>query len=266
MYSAPNRTASRPGENDVKIVIRALSVHYGRHQALREVTLAARENEITALIGPSGCGKTTVLRSLNRMIETVPNSRLHGQVMLDGENLYQALTDPVAVRRRFGWVTQSPNPLPCSIYDNVSYGLRVRNAALRADFRDAAVTRALKDVGLWQTVRHNLSAPARSLSLGEQQRLCVARAIANDPEVLLLDEPCASLDPPSAARIEDLIDRLRARHTILMATHNLQQAGRLADRVVYLYQGRLVEAGPAAQIFTAPGEALTRDYLNGRIG
>ena len=249
----------------IKIQTNSLNVWYGDNHVLQDVKLAIPEGRITAIIGPSGCGKTTLLKSLNRMVELIEGARVEGRVLLDGRDIYDSDMDPAELRRRVGMVFQKPNPLPMSIYDNVAYGLRVRGIDDRA-ILDEAVEEALERAGLWSEVKERLRDSAFNLSIGQQQRLCIARALAVGPDVLLLDEPCSSLDPISTSRIESLLTRLKNDLTLVIVTHNLQQARRIADYTAFLYMGRLVEMAPTEEIFENPREELTRNYIKGRFG
>lgn len=243
-----------------------LSVYFGNRQVLKSVSLDIDARAVTAIIGPSGCGKSTFLRSLNRLHELVPTARMEGKILLFGQDVYDRLIEPVVVRRRVGMVFQKSNPFPTmSIAENVTVGLRlngVRNAALLAERTEQALTMA----ALWDEVKDRLSAPAISLSGGQQQRLCIARALAVQPEVLLMDEPASALDPLATAKIEDLILELKKDYTIIIVTHNMQQAARISDQTAFFYLGELVEYGPTAKIFTSPGKKQTEDYVTGRFG
>jgi phosphate transport system ATP-binding protein len=243
-----------------------LTALYGRHAAVRDVSLAIPAHAVTALIGPSGCGKTTFLRCLNRMHELAEGGWVTGRVLLDGVDIYGREVDPVALRRRVGMVFQRPTPFPAmSIYDNVAAGLR-RDGRRERAARDAAVERALRQAALWDEVKDRLKKSALDLSGGQQQRLCIARALAPEPEVLLLDEPTASLDPAATQRIEELLVELKARYTIVIVTHNLQQAARVSDVTAFFYLGELVEADRTERLFTAPAKEQTEAYLTGRFG
>ena len=249
-----------------------LSAWYGSFKAVDDVTLAIEPKQVTALIGPSGCGKSTFIRTLNRMHEVVPGARIEGEVLLDGEDIYAPGIDPVSVRRTIGMVFQRPNPFPTmSIRDNVSAGLRLNGTRKRSEL-ESAVERALEGAGLWKEVRDRLHRPGASLSGGQQQRLCIARAIAVQPQVLLMDEPCSALDPVSTLRIEDLIAELKDLYTIVIVTHNMQQAARVSDSTAFFNleaagdPGRLVEVGPTPQIFTKPEDDRTEAYITGRFG
>ncbi len=247
-----------------KVEVRELSAWYGGRQALYDISVGLPESSATAIIGPSGCGKSTFLRCLNRLHEEVPGGRISGQILLDGEDLARA--DPVEVRCRIGMVFQKPNPFPnLSIFENVAAGLRLLGVRRRDELDDGVVT-ALEHAGLWEEVEDHLDEPGTSLSGGQQQRLCIARALAVRPEVLLLDEPCAALDPIATAKIEGLLGRLKREYTLAIVTHNLAQAVRVADRTAFFYLGKLVEVGPTDTIFHRPLEKLTENYVNGRFG
>ncbi len=247
----------------VKIEVRSLNFCYGDSQALFDVGLRIPEKRVTALIGPSGCGKSTFLRTLNRMYETVRHARAEGTVLLDGEDVLAM--DVVRLRRRVGMVFQKSNPFPKSIFDNVAYGLRVNHRMSRADLRDA-VERSLLRAALWEEVKDKLHDSAYALSGGQQQRLCIARALAVDPEVLLLDEPCSALDPIATAKIEDLVFSLRENCTIVIVTHNMQQAARVAEFTGFFLLGRLIEFNQTRVLFTKPSRKETEDYITGRFG
>jgi phosphate transport system ATP-binding protein len=255
-----------------RIETRNLSCHYGSTLAVDSVSLTIEPKTVTALIGPSGCGKSTYLRALNRMHEVIPGARIDGTVLLDDEDIYGSGVDPVAVRRIIGMVFQRPNPFPTmSIYDNVAAGLRLAGVRKRGEL-DEAVERSLRGANLWAEVKGRLDKPGLSLSGGQQQRLCIARAIAIEPQVLLMDEPCSALDPISTLAIEDLIFELKDRYTIVIVTHNMQQAARVSDVTAFFTiesagePGRLVEVGDTSRIFTNPGEKRTEDYITGRFG
>jgi phosphate transport system ATP-binding protein len=244
--------------------VRNLNVWYGTKQALRDISLAIPLQQITAIIGPSGCGKSTLLKSLNRLVELNEQVRVEGEVALDDANIYDKAADITEVRTRIGLLAQKPFPLPMSIYDNVAYGPRIHG--LRRGEMDRTVREHLEAVGLWSEVSDRLKAPATGLSVGQQQRLCLARALAVEPEILLCDESTASLDPISARGIEDLLRSLKGRYTVVVVTHNLDQARRLADYVVFMWLGELIEHGPAATVFQTPQHELTQAYLSGQIG
>lgn len=250
-----------PGEAVVEID--GFSLWYGGFRALKDVSLAVPRNAVTALIGASGCGKSSLLRSINRMNDLVEGVRTEGRVRYEGEELYGAGVDPVAVRRRVGMVFQRPNPFPKSIADNVTFGPRL--AGRRGDL-GAVVERSLRDAALWEEVKGKLKGSALGLSGGQQQRLCIARALATEPQVLLMDEPTSALDPIATDRIERLIVELKERYTVIIVTHNMQQAGRVSDRTAFMHLGTLVEEGPTDQMFTAPRHELTERYVSGRFG
>jgi phosphate transport system ATP-binding protein len=243
-----------------------LTAWYGAISGVRDVSLAFPSNTVTALIGPSGCGKSTFLRSLNRMHETIAGTRVEGRVLLDGHDIYEQGVSPIAVRRVIGMVFQKPTPFPTmTIAENVAAGLLVGPKLARAE-REAVVERALQRAALWDEVKDRLHHPATALSGGQQQRLCVARTIAPEPEVILLDEPTASLDPGGTARIEELVHELKREFTVVIVTHNMQQAARVSDMTAFFYLGELIEAGPTAQLFTTPARPQTEAYVTGRFG
>jgi phosphate transport system ATP-binding protein len=244
---------------------RDLSVRYGDTLALDGVTLEVPEHRVTALIGPSGCGKSTFLRCLNRMNDTIRGVRVTGRVMLDGEDVYGPHVDPVLLRRRVGMVFQKSNPFPKSIMDNVAFGPRIYGMRDLVALREI-VERSLRQAALWEEVADRLDRSALDLSGGQQQRLCIARALAVEPEVLLMDEPASALDPIATAKIEELIHELKTRYTIVIVTHNMQQAARVSDFTAYFYLGRLIEVGPTDQLFTNPTRPETEDYITGRFG
>ena len=248
------------------VVAEKVNVYYGDNHAIQDVTLEIGKNQVVALIGPSGCGKSTFLRCLNRMNDSIESARVTGTITLDGQDIYGEDLDPVALRARVGMVFQKPNPFPKSIYDNVAYGPRIHGLANdRADL-DNIVHTSLERAGLLKEVKDRLEEPGTSLSGGQQQRLCIARTIAVDPEVILMDEPCSALDPIATARIEDLIDELSENYAIVIVTHSMQQAARVSRRVAYFHLGRLVEVDQTDRIFTNPQHKLTEDYVTGRIG
>jgi phosphate transport system ATP-binding protein len=251
---------------DYKMKSVKLSAWFGDKQALKEIDLPIRTNCITAIIGPSGCGKSTFIRCLNRMHELVPNSRMSGQVLLDGKDIYAKESDPVQVRRRVGMIFQKPNPFPTmSIYDNVAAGLKLTGFTAVKDL-DEIVKRSLEQATLWEEVKDDLKKPGTSISGGQQQRLCIARAIALKPEVILMDEPCSALDPVATAKIEQLMIQLKKDYTVVIVTHNMQQAARVSDFTSFFYLGELIEYGPTRQIFGKPVKKLTESYLTGRFG
>ncbi len=248
-----------------KIQIRHLNFFYGSRQVLHDITLDIAEKKVTALFGPSGCGKTTLLRTLNRMDLFVPGARAEGEIWMDGVNILSAEVDPVELRARVGMVFQRPNPFPRSIFENVAYGLRIQGIRSRSEL-EGRVEEALRRAALWEEVKDKLHHSAYDLSGGQQQRLCIARAIAVEPEVLLFDEPTSALDPVATARVEDLISELSRDMTCVIVTHNMQQAARVSDYSAFLYFGKLIEFGETGQVFTAPREELTAQYLTGRFG
>jgi phosphate transport system ATP-binding protein len=250
-----------------KLVVRHLNAYFNQTRAVKDISLNFPEGHITAIIGPSGCGKSTMVRCLNRMHEVIPGARAEGEVLLDGENIYAPEMDPVQVRRRIGMVFQKPTPFPTmSIEDNVAAGLTLNSVGLSRAERDRIVEKSLRQAALWDEVKDHLRRPGGSLSGGQQQRLCVARALAVEPEVLLMDEPCSALDPISTARIEELLLELKSSYTIVIVTHNMQQAARTSDYTAFLYQGELIEFGETNQIFTNPTRRETEDYITGRFG
>jgi phosphate transport system ATP-binding protein len=249
----------------VKMEARGLSIRYGQKVAIRDISLAIPEHRVTALIGPSGCGKSTFLRSLNRMNDLIPHSSHEGTVLLDGHSIHERGLDVVDLRRRVGMVFQKSNPFPKSIFENVAYGLRVGGMKDKQELA-ARVERSLRGAALWDEVKDRLNDSALGLSGGQQQRLCIARALAVEPEVLLMDEPASALDPIATAKIEELIHELKATYTIVIVTHNMQQAARVSDRTAFFYMGELVEVGPTEQIFTNPREKRTEDYVTGKFG
>ena len=265
MYQA-GEVVGDPACADPYIVTDGLHVHYGSIHAVNDVSLQIGRNEVIALIGPSGCGKTSFIRCINRMNDTVENARIEGRVTLDGQDVYAADLDPVSLRARVGMVFQKPNPFPKSIYDNVAYGPRIHGLSRDRAELDDIVYRSLERVGLLKEVQKRMHEPGTSLSGGQQQRLCIARTLAVDPEVILMDEPCSSLDPIATARIEDLIDELADNYTIVIVTHSMQQAARVSRRVAFFHLGGLVEVNETNRIFTNPEHKLTEDYITGRIG
>ena len=250
-----------------KIIVNHLTAWFGAVRGVHDVNMNIQDNNITAIIGPSGCGKSTFVRCLNRMHEVIVGARAEGEVLLDDENIYAPDVDPVQVRRRIGMVFQKPTPFPTmSIEDNVAAGLKLNGISISRSEKDQVVERCLKQAALWEEVKDRLRAAGGSLSGGQQQRLCVARALAVEPEVLLMDEPCSALDPISTARIEELLIELKANYTIVIVTHNMQQAARTADMTAFLYAGELIEYGETRQIFTNPNRRETEDYITGRFG
>lgn len=248
-----------------KMTVRDLRLFYGDFEALKGISFPIKERQITALIGPSGCGKSTFLRCLNRMNDTIPGVRISGQVLLDGQDIYASTFDVVNLRQRVGMVFQRPNPFPQTVYDNVAFGPRVLGMH-RARSLDDIVRSSLQGAALWDEVRQNLKQPALELNDGQQQRLCIARVLAVEPEVILMDEPCSALDPVDTLAVEDLMRRLEQDYTIVIVTHNMQQAARASDWTGFFWLGELVEYGPTDRVFTTPAQELTEDYITGRAG
>lgn len=250
-----------------EVQLRGLRAFYGRAEQVKGIDLEFKPNEVTAIIGPSGCGKSTMIRCINRMHEEIPGARAEGRVLLDGLDVYDASVDVVAVRRAIGMVFQKPNPFPTmSIFDNVAAGSRLTGQRRRSPELRVKVESALRGAGLWDEVSDRLSEPGISLSGGQQQRLCIARSLAIDPEVILMDEPCSALDPIATLKIEELISELKERVTIVIVTHNMQQAARVADRTAFMLDGELVEVGPTREIFTTPSDSRTEEYVTGKFG
>ena len=247
------------------IDVNDLNLWYGDHQALQHVSVAIPEHEVTALIGPSGCGKSTFLKTLNRMNDLVEGIRIEGTVVYHGDNIYRPRADVTALRKQIGMVFQKANPFPMSIYDNIAYGPRIHGVRSRSVL-DGMVEQSLRDAAIWDEVKDRLKTSALGLSGGQQQRLCIARALAVQPEVLLLDESTSALDPISTARIEDLIGELKAKYTVIMVTHNMQQAVRISDRTAFFLLGELVEFGETDRLFTSPQNKKTEEYITGRFG
>jgi phosphate transport system ATP-binding protein len=263
-----NRSGQPPVSQDapVKIDVDDLSFYYGAKRALDDITIKIRQNLVTAFIGPSGCGKSTFLRTLNRMNDIIPATRVEGTVTIDGENIYGAGVDVVHLRRKVGMVFQKSNPFPKSIFENVAYGLRI-NALTRSKAEmQERVEQSLRQAAIWDEVKDRLNESALALSGGQQQRLCIARALAIRPEILLMDEPASALDPIATQRIEELIYDLKKNYTIVIVTHNMQQAARVSDYTAFFWLGRLIEFGRTDKMFTAPAEKLTEDYVTGRCG
>ena len=259
------KTPSSVARTNVKVDIRDLSFFYGSNKALKNVTLPLYDRKVTAFIGPSGCGKSTLLRILNRIYELYPNQRAVGEVVLDGENILSSKLDTNLLRSRVGMVFQKPTPFPMTIYDNVAFGIKLYERMPRSEL-DGRIENALQRAALWGEVKDKLRESGLSLSGGQQQRLCIARTVATRPEVILLDEPCSALDPISTAKIEELIDELSADYTIVIVTHNMQQASRTSDHTAFMYLGELIEFGPTEKIFTAPDKKQTEQYITGRFG
>jgi len=253
------------GQRRIMVEAKGFSVFYGNNEAVKGVTLSFRERVVTAIIGPSGCGKSTLLRAINRMNDLIPSCHVTGELLVDKMNIYGSNVDVVSLRRAVGMVFQQPNVFPKSVYDNVAYGPRLHGALSRGQM-DQLVEVSLRRAALWDEVKDRLRDSALGLSGGQQQRLCIARALAVGPEILLMDEPASALDPQSTARIEDLINELRQDYTIIIVTHNMQQAARVSDFTAFLYEGHLVEFGPTEQLFTNPEQRQTEDYITGRFG
>ena len=259
-------TRAEGSQSSKAMLVETLHAYYGGKHAIKDVTLKIEPGNVTAIIGPSGCGKSTLLRCLNRMHEVIPGARVKGRVLLDGEDIYASTADPVLVRRRVGMVFQRPNPFPTmSIQDNVTSGIRLTGRRAGRELAEI-VEKSLRDAALWDEVKDRLKAPATALSGGQQQRLCIARAMAVEPEVILMDEPCSALDPIATLKVEELIAELRSSYTIVIVTHNMQQAARVSDRTAFMLQGELVEVGDTRQLFTSPHHKLTEDYITGRFG
>ena len=254
-----------PGHDDDHVTAEDFSVFYGDNEAVRKVSFGIPARQVTAIIGPSGCGKSTFLRAINRMNDLIPRCRTGGRLVFEGEHVYGPRIDVTALRRRVGMVFQKPNPFPKSIFDNVAYGPRIHGLRNRSSLAET-VERSLKSAALWDEVKDRLTQNALGLSGGQQQRLCIARAIAVDPEILLMDEPTSALDPQSTLRIEDLIGELRGSYTVIIVTHNMQQAARVSDFTAFLYEGLLIEFGVTKQLFTNPTQKQTEDYITGRFG
>jgi phosphate transport system ATP-binding protein len=255
-----------PAVSDVKIDVSGLNFYYGEKRALEDINIQLRANLVTAFIGPSGCGKSTFLRTLNRMNDIIPATRADGKVLIDGQNIYGPGVDVVQLRRRVGMVFQKSNPFPKTIFENVAYGLRINNMARSKSDLAARIEESLRQAAIWEEVKDRLHESALALSGGQQQRLCIARALAIKPEILLMDEPASALDPIATQRIEELIYDLKKQYTIVIVTHNMQQAARVSDATAFFWLGRLIEYGRTDQMFTAPREKLTEDYVTGRCG
>ena len=251
--------------NNYKIEVKDLNFYYGESQALFDINLIIPENKVTALIGPSGCGKSTFLRTLNRMNDLIEGTRLEGKVLLDGEDIYDSNTDVVTLRKKVGMIFQKSNPFPKSIYDNIAFGPRIHGIKERSKLMEIVESCLIRSA-LWDEVKDRLRENALGLSGGQQQRLCIARALAVEPEILLMDEPASALDPKSTARIEDLISQLRKDYSIVIVTHNMQQASRVSDYTAFFFEGNLVEFGETELIFTKPEKKQTEDYITGRFG
>jgi len=261
MALATHVTAAQP----IKLEVKDLNFYYGKFHALKHVNLAIQKNKVTAFIGPSGCGKSTLLRTFNRMFELYPGQRAEGQILLDGEDLLHSRLDISLIRAKVGMVFQKPTPFPMSIYDNIAFGVRLFERLSKGEM-DERVQWALTKAALWDEVKNKLGQSGNSLSGGQQQRLCIARGVAIKPEVLLLDEPCSALDPISTAKIEELIAELKSDYTVVIVTHNMQQAARCSDYTAYMYLGELMEYGETDQMFVKPARKETEDYITGRFG
>jgi len=251
-------------KKDIKISIRNLNIWYVNMQVIKDVNLDIEKYKVTAIIGPSGCGKSTLIKSINRMLDIIPEAEVSGRILLDGENIYDM--DEMLLRKRIGMVFQMPNPFPKSIFENVAYGLKIHKMFKNKEELYFKVEKALKQAALWDEVKDNLDRFALDLSGGQQQRLCIARCIALEPEVILFDEPCSALDPVATVKIEELIEDLKKNYTIVIVTHNMQQAARISDYTAFLYLGNLVEFGPTQKIFTTPQNKMTEHYLTGKFG
>jgi phosphate transport system ATP-binding protein len=254
------------GMMNIKIAAKDVNVWYGDNHAIKDVTVDIADKTVTAFIGPSGCGKSTFLRCINRMNDTIDVARVEGDIMLDGENIYDPKVDPVQLRAKIGMVFQKPNPFPKSIYDNVAYGPRIHGLARSKAELDEIVEKSLRRGAIWNEVKDRLDQPGTGLSGGQQQRLCIARAVATEPEVLLMDEPCSALDPIATAQVEELIDELRQNFSVVIVTHSMQQAARVSQKTAFFHLGDLVEYGDTAEIFTTPKDNRTESYITGRIG
>ena len=262
----PSPKTPSAGEAVISIDVQGLNFYYGTKRALEDITIGLPARLVTAFIGPSGCGKSTFLRTLNRMNDIIPGTRVDGRVLIDGRDIYARGTDVVELRRRVGMVFQKSNPFPKSIFENVAYGVRINSmAASRADLQER-VEESLRAAAIWDEVKDRLHESALALSGGQQQRLCIARALAVKPDILLMDEPASALDPIATQRIEELIYQLKTNYTIVIVTHNMQQAARVSDRTAFFWLGKLIEYGPTDRIFTNPSEKLTEDYVTGRFG
>lgn len=260
------QTVGQPFVDDARMTCREVDVFYGEKQAIQSISIDVAENEVLSMIGPSGCGKSTFLRCLNRMNDTVDICRVTGKILLDDMDIYSKEVDVVPLRATVGMVFQKPNPFPKSIFDNIAYGAKIHGLVHSKSELNDVVEDALKKAGLWDEVSDRLDQPGTGLSGGQQQRLCIARAVAVRPEVILMDEPCSALDPIATATVEDLITELKEQYTIVIVTHNMQQAARVSQRTAYFHLGRLIEVGATDQIFTNPAHKLTEDYITGRFG
>ena len=253
-------------KNEPKIIVSDLNVFYGNKQAIFDINMSINAKEVTAFIGPSGCGKSTLLRCFNRMNDLIDICKITGNIQLDDLEVYNKKIDIVRLRTRVGMVFQKPNPFPKSIYDNVAYGPKIHGMCRDVPELDAIVEKSLRSAGLWDEIKDRLHEPGTSISGGQQQRLCIARAIATNPEVILMDEPCSALDPIATARVEELINELKSKYTIVVVTHNMHQAARISQRTAFFHLGKLIEFDETDKIFTSPSEQKTNDYITGRYG
>jgi phosphate transport system ATP-binding protein len=272
-YQAPTMNAPMLGANAgalvsdaVKVAARDINVFYGDKQALFDVSIDVPDRAVTAFIGPSGCGKTTFLRCINRMNDTIEGCRVTGSLQIEGKDAYARNVDPVVLRTRVGMVFQKPNPFPKSIYENVAYGPRIHGLAKTKADMDVIIESSLRRAGLWEEVKDRLATPGTALSGGQQQRLVIARTVAVNPDIILMDEPCSALDPIATAKIEELIDEMRDKYTIIIVTHSMAQAARVSQKTAFFHLGKLVETGPTEEIFTKPRDNRTQDYITGRFG
>jgi phosphate transport system ATP-binding protein len=265
----PSASASAPASSattvNTKLDVRALDFFYGQFQAIRNVSIRIPEHQVTAFIGPSGCGKSTLLRTFNRMFEIYPEQRARGQVIVDGEDILSSRKDVALIRAKIGMVFQKPTPFPMSIFENIAFGIRLYEKLSKAEMQ-ARVEGCLRQAALWDEVKDKLQQTGTSLSGGQQQRLCIARAVAIKPEIVLLDEPCSALDPISTAKVEEMIEELKTDYTVVIVTHNMQQAARVSDKTAFMYMGELIEFGDTEKIFTKPEKKQTEDYITGRFG
>lgn len=262
---SPRRDDEKTGTGRTIIDVRDLDFHYGDKQALHSISLEVKEKEVTAFIGPSGCGKSTLLRCMNRMNDLIIGARASGELLINGENIYDPEVDVIELRKHVGMVFQKSNPFPMSIYDNITYGLKIQGRKKKKDL-DETVEKSLRGAALWDEVKDRLHESGLSLSGGQQQRLCIARAIAVEPEILLMDEPCSALDPIATARVEELIHELKRDYTIVIVTHNMQQAARVSDRTAFFFMGKLIEFADTEHIFLKPSDPQTEAYVSGRFG
>ncbi|SIT13001.1 phosphate ABC transporter ATP-binding protein PstB [Paracoccus saliphilus] len=261
-----NRAESAVTQQDIKISAKNVQVYYGDTHAIKDVNVEILDKTVTAFIGPSGCGKSTFLRCINRMNDSIDIARIKGQIRLDGQDIYDRKVDPVQLRARVGMVFQKPNPFPKSIYDNVAYGPKIHGLARNKAELDEIVEKSLRGSALWNEVKDRLQEPGTGLSGGQQQRLCIARAVATAPEVLLMDEPCSALDPIATGQVEELIEQLRSKFSVVIVTHSMQQAARVSQKTAFFHLGNLVEYGETDDIFTKPQDSRTESYISGRIG